>query len=77
MFEEKLRDLELFSLEKRRLRGDLIIVYKYLKCGNQVDGTWLFSVVPSNRRRGNGRRLEHGKFQMNTRKNSTMRVMEH
>ena len=58
LYKERLRNLGLFSLKKRRLRDDLISAYKYLKCGNQVDEGGHFSVVCSNRARGNGQKLD-------------------
>ena len=76
-YEERLRDLGLFSLEKR-LRGDLINVYKYLKCGRQRDLANLFSVVCRDITRGNGHKIEHRKFRTNIQKNFfTVRAMEH
>ena len=68
-YEDRLRELVLFSLEKRGFQGELINnAYKYLMGRSQVDRARLFSVVPSDRTRGNEHKLGHRKFPTNMKK---------
>ncbi|KAJ7426600.1 hypothetical protein WISP_14508 [Willisornis vidua] len=74
LYEEQLRALGLFSLEKRRLREELTEVHNILMRGRGGAGTDLFSVVTSDRTL----KLCQGRFGLDIRKRFfTQRVAGH
>ena len=62
--EDRLRELGLFSSEKRRLWSDLIAAFPYLKGAYKQEGSQLFERVDNSRTNGNGK---EGRFRLDVR----------
>jgi len=76
-YEDRLRELGLFSLDKRILWGDLIAAFQHLKWAYRKDGENLFSRACCNRTRSNGFKLIEGRFRLDIRKTFfTIRVVK-
>ena len=65
---ERLKELGMFSLEKRRWRGDMIALFKYLKCHTE-EGQDLFSILPECRTRNKGLKLQEARLWLDIKKN--------
>ena len=68
-YEERLKELDLFPLEHRRLRGDLIQVFKIIRGIDNMDCNKYFSIDNSNYTRGNGCKIIGKPFNSNESKN--------
>lgn len=64
-YEDRLRELVLFSLENRRLLGDLIAAFQYLKRVYKKEDEGLFILADSDRTRGDGCNLKEDRFRLN------------
>ena len=65
------------AFQKRRLWGDLIVAFQYLKGAYRKAGKGLLIRAGSDRMRGNGFKLEKGRFRLGIRKKIfTVRLVE-
>ncbi|KAF7239251.1 hypothetical protein EYD10_14114, partial [Varanus komodoensis] len=67
-YEARLRELGLFSLEKRRLRADMLATYRYARGCHMEMGRDLFSPAEEGRTCSNGAKLREPRFRLDARK---------
>lgn len=78
-YKEKVREVELFTLEKRQLRGYLINVYKSLMAESKEDGARFFLGASSDMSRSSGYKLRYRKLHLSIRTNFfrvTVQILE-
>jgi hypothetical protein len=76
-YDERLRVTKLFSLKRRRLRGDLIQVFRIYKGIDKVNWGDMFVAGKSNRTRGHGERIYKERCRLDVRKHFfTNRVVD-
>ena len=68
-YDDRLRAMGLFSLEKHKLRGDLMAIYKFIRDDHQYLGECLFTRSPQGMTRSNGYKLLQDHFRRDIRKN--------
>ena len=61
-YEEGLKELRFFILEKRRLWGDLIVPFQYIKGALKKDGERLFTRARCDKTNGNSFEVKEGRF---------------
>jgi len=77
-YKERLKELGLFSLEKRRLQADLTEAFQCIKGAYRKDGDRRFSRASNDRTMDNGFKVKEGRFRLDIRKKFfTMRVVKH
>ena len=62
------QQLGLLSVEKRRLRGDLLAAFQYMRGASKPDGERLLARPCSDRTRGSGFKLKEGRLRLDRRR---------
>ena len=68
-YTDRLRECKLLPLEQRRVRGDLIQTYKFLKGFDKVNYNRFFTLHVGNRTRGHSLKLSKSRSRLDFRKN--------
>lgn len=76
LYDGRLTELGLFSVEKKKLWDDLIAAFQYLNGAYKQEGSELFTRVDNSRTRGNDFKLKEGRLSLDVRgKFFAMRVV--